>query len=48
MRAIRGFDIATAGFEFKYTELIDEGLEAWNAAMLHWLDIRSSKILMNH
>ena len=46
MRAISRFYIATARFEFKYTKIVDEGLEAWNAVMLHWMDTRSSKISM--
>jgi len=41
---IKDFFVDTARLEFKCTELIDEGLEAWNAVMLHWMDIRSSKI----
>ena len=44
MRAISGFYIATARFEFKYTKIIDKRLEAWNAVMLHCMDVRFSKI----
>ena len=31
---IRSLYIATAWFESKYTKLLDEGLEVWNAVML--------------
>lgn len=33
---IRSLYIATAWFESKYTKLLDERLEVWNAVMLDW------------
>lgn len=45
---IRSLYIATAWFESKYTKLLDEGLEVWNAVMLDWVDIRFGKISKNY
>lgn len=41
---IRGFFVSTGGLDFKYTQLTDKGLGAWDAVMFDRMNMKFSKV----